>query len=146
MQRTTKGFDMPLLRFKRHFSDMMKINALFILSLVAWTNGSALAGSAYLTDFPIHGTFGNFREKGCRSAKIQEEGDYVIFYPRGETGEGGDGGCDYKKIEKLSDSEYVLKGLCFNLEGPKRPVTATLIVTSPDEIIYGGQRYRRCKK
>jgi hypothetical protein len=96
-------------------------------------------------ELPIRGWFGEAGTNGCRAYRRREDGAYVLFDKQGGTGEGGEGGCDYRTIERRSGSEYVLSGTCFDLGGSKTATRLTLIVISNNEVIYAGRRYLRCK-
>ena len=99
-----------------------------------------------LNELPVLGVFGEPKQNGCLSYKRGEEGAYVSFNPGRGTGESGEGGCDYSSIAEIAPSKYSLRGVCSGLEKTaKKKVRFQLTVKSPDEIIYGGVRYLRCK-
>ncbi|KUL96370.1 hypothetical protein DK26_05920 [Bosea sp. WAO] len=105
----------------------------------------AAAGVASAAELPIRGEFGDPAQQGCRWLKEGTEGAYVGFNRGGRTGEAGEGGCQFSRIERVSANEYRLNGTCFSIDGPKRRASRTLKVVSNDEVVYGGTRYRRCR-
>lgn len=105
----------------------------------------AAAGLAAAAELPVLGDFGDPMQQGCKWLKDETEGAYVVFDRGGRTGEGGEGGCQFSRIERVSANLYRLSGTCFSIDGPKRRATHTLKVISNDEIVYGGMRYLRCR-
>lgn len=105
----------------------------------------AVAGVASAAELPIRGEFGDPAQQGCRWLKEGTEGAYIGFNRGGRTGEAGEGGCHFSRIERVSASEYRLSGSCFSIDGPKRRATRVLRVISKDEVVYGGTRYLRCR-
>jgi hypothetical protein len=104
--------------------------------------GLEAAGAAEL---PIRGEFGDPAQQGCKWLKEGTEGAYVGFNSGGRTGEAGEGGCKFDRIDRVSATEYRLSGNCFSIDGPRRRATRTLKVMSDSEIVYGGTRYLRCR-
>ncbi len=105
------------------------------VSLVACTPALAL-------DLPVRGVFGT-GSGGCRAFEQGEEGAYVAFNKDG-TGEGGEGGCDFVRVQPAGPGRYALVGTCGPLEGKPARARVPLAVHGPDEVTYRGARYRRC--
>ncbi len=112
-----------------------------------WTCVAAIGSSlifgvsvvpTFSAELPVRGLFGDPKQSGCQSAKAEEEGAYVSFNSGGGTGESGEGGCDFKRISKLSENEFLLEGQCFQIDGPKAKTRSTLIVLDRNHVIYGG--------
>lgn len=115
---------------------------LILLSAMIAVTVAGMAGAAEL---PVRGEFGDPSQQGCRWLKEGTEGAYVGFNRGGRTGEAGEGGCHFSRIERLSASRYRLSGTCFSIDGPKRRTSRTLELVSNDEVVYAGTRYVRCR-
>lgn len=102
----------------------------------------ALSAPALALDLPVSGVFGH-GPGGCRAFRQDTEGSYVSFNKDG-TGEGGEGGCDFTKVERNGGGNYVLVGTCSALEGKARPARVPLVVHGTNEVTYRGVRYKRC--
>lgn len=105
----------------------------------------AMGAAVSAVELPIRGEFGDPTQNGCRSLKANEEGAFVVFERGGRIGQGGEGGCDFSKVEKTSANSYKLTGICFQIDGPKSRTTARLTVVGKDEIVFDTMRYIRCK-
>lgn len=101
-----------------------------------------VAGPASALDLPVKGVYGS-GTGGCRAFKNGDEGSYVAFN-KGGTGEGGEGGCDFTKVEWTGRDRYVLVGTCSPLEGKPEKARVPLVVNGPDEVTYRGEKLRRC--
>lgn len=116
-----------------------------ILPLLVIGSLLSVAASAAQPEFPIRGPFGDPKANGCKAAFAQEEGEYVYFNKGGSTGEGGEGGCDYTRIEKIGADRYLMTGTCTPLDAKPEKARQILVVLNKDEVIYRETRYVRCK-
>lgn len=103
------------------------------------------AGAAIAAELPIRGEFGDPAQQGCKWLKEGTEGAYVGFDRGGRTGEFGEGGCQFSRVDRVAANEYRLSGTCFSIDGPRRRTTRALKVISDNEVVYGGTRYLRCR-
>ncbi|HEV7335739.1 MAG TPA: hypothetical protein VGO06_07190 [Bosea sp. (in: a-proteobacteria)] len=115
------------------------------LRILSALTAASVAGMASAAELPVRGEFGDPTQQGCRWLKEGTEGAYVGFNRGGRTGEAGEGGCHFSRIERVSANEYRMSGTCFSIDGPKRRASRTLKVVSNDEVVYGGTRYLRCR-
>ncbi len=112
--------------------------------LISVCSGLCWPVEGHAQSIPTGGAYGIPSENGCRAYRGETEGAYLVFEKRG-VGTGGEGGCDFTKVEKISPREFLVKQVCTSIEGEtlSRGKT-TIVVPNNREVIYGGTRYVKC--